>query len=228
MNPTKPFADPDGAMLREVLAPALLVIALVAMSQALVPVNQAAAGVLSAAATLTMFWWPVLVLTAARRDFAAYGLTTAGWLRGLRLVGLAAAVVLPLFVTGYFLFWGALAGKTITPGFGRSLAWEVPWQFLVIALPEEVFFRGYLQTNLTRLFPGAQRRWIGGQGPAIVLTSAIFAIVHVAPSLEPMRAAVFFPSLVFGFLRARTGSVVAPIAFHALANLVVFVLEGTG
>jgi membrane protease YdiL (CAAX protease family) len=42
---------------------------------------------------------------------------------------------------------------------------------------------------------------------------------HVATIHDPGRLAVFFPSLVFGWLRARTGGVGAAIAFHALCNL---------
>jgi hypothetical protein len=55
--------------------------------------------------------------------------------------------------------------------------------------------------------------------PAILVTSAVFALGHVATIHDPGRLAVFFPSLVFGWLRARTGGVGAAIAFHALCNL---------
>jgi membrane protease YdiL (CAAX protease family) len=30
---------------------------------------------------------------------------------------------------------------------------------------------------------------------------------------------VFFPALLFGWLRARTGGIGAPVVFHALCNL---------
>ncbi len=51
------------------------------------------------------------------------------------------------------------------------------------------------------------------------MTSAIFALGHLLTIHDPGRLAVFFPSLVFGWLRARTGGVGASIAFHALCNL---------
>ena len=56
-------------------------------------------------------------------------------------------------------------------------------------------------------------------GPAILVTSVVFALGHFATIHEPARLAVFFPSLAFGFLRARTGGVGAGIVFHAACNV---------
>jgi membrane protease YdiL (CAAX protease family) len=39
------------------------------------------------------------------------------------------------------------------------------------------------------------------------------------------RLAVFFPALVFGWMRARTGSILAGATFHALCNLFADVLH---
>ena len=36
---------------------------------------------------------------------------------------------------------------------------------------------------------------------------------------HPSRLAVFFPALVFGWLRRRTGGVGAPVVFHAACNV---------
>ena len=92
-------------------------------------------------------------------------------------------------------------------------------QLLMIALPEEAFYRGYLQTRLDDAF-GA--RWnIGGAmiGPSLFITSAIFALGHLATVHDPARLAVFFPSLVFGWLRAKTRGVGASVFFHASCNI---------
>jgi membrane protease YdiL (CAAX protease family) len=99
------------------------------------------------------------------------------------------------------------------------LANDLAAQLLIVALPEEAFYRGYLQTRLDDAWPPS-RRWFGAPvGPAILCTSAVFALGHVATIHDPGRLAVFFPSLAFGWLRARTGGVGAPLAFHALCNL---------
>ena len=56
-------------------------------------------------------------------------------------------------------------------------------------------------------------------GPSLFLTSVLFAIGHIATIREPARLAVFFPSLVFGWLRARTGGIGAGLTFHAMCNV---------
>ncbi len=96
---------------------------------------------------------------------------------------------------------------------------EVLGQVGLIALPEEVFYRGYLQTRLDDAWPGRVRIFGAAVGPSVVVTSAIFALGHFLTIHDPGRLAVFFPSLLFGWLRARTGGVGAPIAFHACCNL---------
>ncbi len=130
---------------------------------------------------------------------------------------LVAAAVFPAFWVGFVLWWqprGAFA-----PAVPLDLGSEVLGQLLVIALPEEVFYRGYLQTALDEAAPPRQR-WLGARiGWAVPLTSLAFALGHVATELSPARLAVFFPSLLFGWLRARTGGVGAPVAFHATCNL---------
>jgi len=97
-------------------------------------------------------------------------------------------------------------------------------QIVVVALPEEVFFRGYVQSLLRERW-SPRRRLLGVPfGAAHVLGSALFALIHLASVPAPERLAVFFPSLLFAWLRERTGSVVAPILFHAAANVTIRVL----
>jgi membrane protease YdiL (CAAX protease family) len=62
-------------------------------------------------------------------------------------------------------------------------------------------------------------------GWALVVSSALFAVSHVAVIPNPQRLAVFFPALLFGWMRARTGSIAAGAAFHALCNLLSDVLH---
>ena len=111
---------------------------------------------------------------------------------------------------------------------------EVFGQLVIIALPEEAFYRGYLQSRLDQAMPGFTRRrdpatgelvpvrlriFGASVGPALLATSLIFALGHFATIREPARLAVFFPSLVFGWLRYRTKGIGAGIAFHAMCNL---------
>ena len=99
-------------------------------------------------------------------------------------------------------------------------------QLLMVALPEEFFYRGYLQRRLRDVWPGG--KIVGGSqlGPAFWLTALLFALGHLAV-FEVWRLAVFFPALLFGWLRERTGTILPGIIFHALSNLVLFVLEAS-
>jgi membrane protease YdiL (CAAX protease family) len=96
---------------------------------------------------------------------------------------------------------------------------EALGQVALIALPEEVFYRGYLQTRLDDVWAPRLTLFGAAVGPSLVVTSAIFAVGHLLTIHDPGRLAVFFPSLLFGWLRARTKGVGASIAFHAACNL---------
>jgi membrane protease YdiL (CAAX protease family) len=92
-------------------------------------------------------------------------------------------------------------------------------QLIIIALPEEAFYRGYLQSRLDGAWAGRVRLLGAELGPGLILASVIFALGHLATIHEPARLAVFFPALLFGWLRARTGGVGASVVFHALCNV---------
>ena len=111
--------------------------------------------------------------------------------------------------------------------FDRSFFWLLELLLLhlvVVAFPEEVFYRGYVQTRLAPLF---RRRWrvlgvsLGGH---VVIASALFALSHLVAIPSAGRLLVFFPGLLFGYLRERTGSVVAPAVLHALSNVLLEIL----
>lgn len=95
---------------------------------------------------------------------------------------------------------------------------------IVVAFPEEVFYRGYLQTRLAPLFRGRRRILGVSMGWHVVVASGLFALSHLVLIPSPGRLLVFFPGLLFGYLRERTGSVVAPAVLHALSNVLVEVL----
>ena len=61
-------------------------------------------------------------------------------------------------------------------------------------------------------------------GRAFWVTQVLFALGHLAQGL-PFRMAVFFPAILFGWMRERTGSVVGAALLHALFNLLVIVLQ---
>ncbi len=150
-------------------------------------------------------------------------LSRAAGVAALWALGLALLFFGP-FYAGFRLYarlvWHARAMAPPWPTLHAGAAVnDVVGQLSLIALPEEVFYRGYLQTRLDDAWPLRVRLFGASVGPSVVVTSAIFALGHLLTIHDPGRLAVFFPSLVFGWLRARTGGVGASIAFHALCNL---------
>jgi uncharacterized protein len=145
---------------------------------------------------------------------------------GLRELGVAllcALIVFPPFVLGFRLW------HRVDAPFTLHIPHD-PWDFVlgqlvVVALPEEALFRGYFQTRLRELFPrthevlGARLSW-----PALSCQAVLFALLHFLVGFDPARLAVFFPALLFGYLRERRGGIGAAIWFHALSNLLSEVL----
>lgn len=87
--------------------------------------------------------------------------------------------------------------------------WEFLFrQALLVALPEEVFFRGYLYDAFEE----------AGWEP-VLSSSLFFSAGHLAILFSPYRALTFFPALLFGWTRKRTGALVVPILLHLFFNL---------
>lgn len=145
-----------------------------------------------------------------------------------------AALVLPPFFFG-FLSWYAPEtdfsfSKGLTGSSDGHLLGEIAlWHLLAVALPEEAFFRGYLQTALEDR--GSPRVSLGRHSLslAIVTVSLLFAVGHFATINDPGRLAVFFPSLLFGAVRSVTGGIGAAVVLHAECNLFSqFLAQGYG
>ena len=231
--PNEPVRTPDSAPTDKSHAQATLLAAVVTTAVVtalsyLLPEAYSATGVGAAFLVATY-------LLALRDDDAAvrhHGLALGGLLERARLdpgrlardSGVAtvwavavAAVVLPPFWLGYWVYHGR--PDTFAAAAFPSVGNEVLGQLLVIALPEEAFYRGVLQTRFDDAW-GARWRWLGTRvGPGLLVTSALFAVGHMATEVYPSRLAVFFPALLFGWLRCRTGSIGASILLHALCNL---------
>jgi membrane protease YdiL (CAAX protease family) len=100
-------------------------------------------------------------------------------------------------------------------------------QLLVVALPEELFYRGWMQTTWAATRPGRGVRVLGARlGAGFLATQALFAAGHLVV-LQPWRLATFFPGLLFGWLRERSGDLAAPVFVHAASNVFLAILEAS-
>ena len=202
---------------------------------------------LHAGIALLFIYMPAWAARRAGRefDYQEAGLRADPVGLNLAVVGIFAALTLPAFTVGFFLFYGHVC--TIPPNAATRLfgAFCRHWlgraggelrlpprfavvalsQLAVVAIPEELFFRGYLMERLERVWPPTRRLAGAPVGAALVVSSALFALGHVLVVPNPQRLAVFFPALVFGWMRARTGSIAAGATFHALCNITSDVLH---
>jgi membrane protease YdiL (CAAX protease family) len=178
-------------------------------------------GYLHALVGLVFIFVPVLVLDRRGKPYKRYGLgfgRPAGIGVDLLFVLGAMAICFPPIVLGAPTFWGigdrawSFAWPTGYPGVALS-------HLLVVALPEEFFYRGYLMGRLDDIFRGRINLLGARVGWGFLIQAAAFAVGHFLVDLEPQRLGVFFPALAFGWLRARRGTIVAPVAFHAAANV---------
>jgi hypothetical protein len=190
-------------------------------------------------------------LRARGEGWGGYGLpwhgladvrTWRAWGRGAAVALGVAAVVFPVFAAGFAAFAAllpslppALAGALAPYSGSPRLAFRLPdglpllvvLQLLVVALPEELFYRGFVQTAWARTAPGRGITVLGARlGAGFLWTQLLFAAGHLV-ALQPWRLGTFFPGLLFGWLRARTGDVAAPVVLHALSNVLVATLEAS-
>jgi uncharacterized protein len=218
-----PPSSPRAGLRRTLSVAAVVTVGAAALSYAL-PDAWAATGV--GFAFLLAAYYLVDADRVGEFGLALGGLFEPGPLSPTRLLrsaalALAAALasgllIFPFFWFGFRIWWQV---GDFQPAPLATIANDALGQLLVIALPEEAFYRGYLQTSLERDL-GRTVTVLGAKvGWGVVLTSCIFAFGHLLTELNPSRLAVFFPSLVFGFLRARTKGIGASLVFHAMCNL---------
>lgn len=199
----------------------------------------------SALVAVLFLYVPVFVAWQRTEDLYDYGFHAAPVTRGLLTAAIAIAVIFPIFAVGYFGFYevacksdllsnlvphgmcgrySGLAGvhaPVLTP----KLAEFCAVQLVVVALPEELFFRGFLLGMLERRFPPKRRILGGGIGLALVLSAAAFALIHLPKDGDPRALATFFPGLLFGWMRSATGSIMASTLTHAGSNILIRFLD---
>jgi hypothetical protein len=98
----------------------------------------------------------------------------------------------------------------VYPSAGRVL-----YQFFGVALPEEFYFRGFLQDEL------------GNNLRAVIFVSILFSFMHLPRLIfysDLLSMMTFFPSLIMGYLYLKTGNILASTVFHFLANTAFYLL----
>lgn len=81
---------------------------------------------------------------------------------------------------------------------------------------EELLFRGFL-------FKGLEKSFIGGHG-AVLISSLIFSIIHVQYGFYIIVFLLFPMSLLLGYARLESKSILLPIFLHSFNNFVTSII----
>lgn len=192
-------------------------------------------------ATVGFLYLPLYATRKRGEDWPDFGLSTRSLGKDVRQFLAVSLVVFPLFIAGYVAFtwlWSTLPSAwlnvltpyTAAPRFefrlpDRFEEWVID-DIFVVALPEEFFYRGYLQSRFRDAWPKGRIVFGARLGRAFWLTAVLFALGHLA-IFQVWRLGVFFPALLFGWMRERTNSVVGAALFHGAANLCIKVLDAS-
>jgi len=163
-----------------------------------------------------------LIPTAIKRGkFAEMGFSVKQIGPTLLILCRICVIIFSVLFVGLWLLKSCRLALPLRPVPPQGQGW-VSWllyQFMYVAVAEEVFFRGYVQTNILRLTNASKSgqcylwKWISIAGSA-----ACFSVAHIIVQGNVLLVLTFLPGLILGWLFIRTRSLLAPILFHGLAN----------
>lgn len=125
-----------------------------------------------------------------------------------------------------------LGGLVLVAGLHQlnTVARDIIAALIFIGFMEEFFFRGYLQPRLNMAF-GKPFEFMKLQfGWGIVITSALFGLIHViSPGENPMEWSwgfwTFISGFGFGVIREKGGSFLAPAVVHGFTMILPIVFS---
>lgn len=168
---------------------------------------------------LVLIYVPLWVLWRRKERLDFFESSFHQLLKSLGWFLLLAAIVFPLIEVGNRFFQDFAFHRHYVGGNYRGMAQAALFQFLLVAIPEEFFYRGFLQVQFNRIWGRPWRLFGAPVGKSLFFTSFLFALSHSLITFQWWHFAIFFPSLAFGWLRERTGAITAGSLFHALSNV---------
>ncbi len=180
-------------------------------------------------AELILAWiWlylPVLFIWTRKEGLKDFAIARLNLLRGLAWFLLALIAIFPIFYLASYFFAVKVLDCRFVLTIPKNFSGLAISQLLLISLPEEWFFRGYLQARFNQVL-GKPWKFLSAQiGPGLFLTAILFSLAHFSLNPSPERLLVFFPGLVFGWLREKTDSILAPMLFHFACNLTFIIFQ---
>ncbi len=145
--------------------------------------------------------------------------------KGLKLflwIAILTVVLYPFLFFGYWVWYkgnsfGIPGNRQILAAVSKGLT-----GVLIAAIPEEFFFRGYLQEHIFKKYDFKIIKILSMKN---ILTSVLFGAVHAIAFLDITKATTFFPSLLFGLMTERSkGRIFYSVLFHVVANILAYLL----
>lgn len=164
-------------------------------------------------------------LIAAKASGLSYmdmGIETDSILKDIKVLLQTIILVFPPFIVVNHIYQLYFLHRSFQFVLREDLIMNLLNNLLIVAIPEEIFFRGYLQSTMQRIY--GQKRIMKFLSYSNLMTSLLFAVGHFFLKPRFDRLAVFFPSLLFGFLREKRENIYPSIMFHLLSNWMMYLI----
>ncbi|MBI2340636.1 MAG: CPBP family intramembrane metalloprotease [Deltaproteobacteria bacterium] len=165
-----------------------------------------------------LLYTPLVIYYRKKGKIAFLDASLSGFGKSVVIFLIFSAIIFPLAAVGNHFYQRIFFSFGYHPGlFPKPAKWAL-FQLLLVALPEEFFFRGYFLERMNEIF-GKRWRLLGASvGGGLFVTSLVFALSHSLIHVQWWHIFIFFPALAFGWLKEKTGTITAPILFHTTAN----------
>ncbi len=169
---------------------------------------------------------PVIFLFIKKQQPAFYGISKKGLLKSIARALLLSFLIFPLYAIGFYIYMRHFYGI-------KTLSFSIlPMHILIfalndllmVAIPEEVFYRGYLQSELRQCDKKKVNVFGARIGFSFLMVNVLFAAGHLIVIQDISRLAMFFPGLVFSWLREKDDNISGAVLFHWLSNVLSFIL----
>jgi membrane protease YdiL (CAAX protease family) len=180
-------------------------------------------------AAVLFLYIPIIFLFIRKQHPAFYGISKKGLFKSIARALLAAIIIFPVYIAGFYIYMKHVYGLDVVFSITglihqpQSLIFSLNTLFMV-AIPEEVFYRGYLQSELRQCDKQKINLFGVKTGVSFLILNALFAAGHLIVIPDISRLAVFFPGLVFSWLREKDDNIAGSIIFHWLSDVLSFVL----
>ncbi|MGE4555148.1 MAG: CPBP family intramembrane glutamic endopeptidase [Candidatus Paceibacterota bacterium] len=155
---------------------------------------------------LFLAFYPIFITLKKKKNLSEIGFTFKNWLGAISW-GISIALI--IVILNQYLFSGEQLADF------NNWSWGIIyWAFL--AFSQEIFFRGYFQKNLEKIF---------GNFLGLIFTAFLFSLWHITIRFYPgwMTATsllkVFLVGLLWGLSFQKTRSLIAPCLSHFLVGI---------